>query len=158
MPEESNNGSGLVRGSPFPNRSSFIVDIPGQGIRARAHNCLLKGATAALHIRVSYRNGSVRTLHLGACPHLTRNPHRFRRSLCCLARTFLELNFKLLTAGAPTIFTTVHVSMMYLATPATLTTTQNPHCSLLLVFMMYVATLRLDHLLLRLSQRVLAAP
>ena len=62
----------------------------------------------------------VRALHLGACPHLTRIPHR---SL----RTFRELNFKLLTAGGLTMFTAVHVSMMYLATPATLTTTQNPH-------------------------------
>ena len=32
------------------------------------------GATLALHTRVSYRNASVRTLHLSACPHLTRSP------------------------------------------------------------------------------------
>ena len=75
---------------------------------------------------VSYRNASVRTLHLGACPRLTRIPHHYRRSLCCSAQTSRELNFKLLTASALTIFTTLHVSMMYLATPATLITTQNP--------------------------------
>ena len=46
--------------------------------------------------------------------------------------------------------------MMYLATPATLTTTQNPHRFLLLVFVMCVATLLLDYLLR--SQRVLAVP
>ena len=113
-----------------------------------------KDATVTLHIRVSYRGASVRTLHLGACPHLTPIPHCSRRSLCCSARTFRELNLKLLTAGALTIFTAIHVSMMYLATPATLTTTQNPHSFLLPVFVTYVATLRLDHLLL--FQRVLA--
>ena len=149
IPEEPSNKSSLSRRSPFLDRPSYLQTFSvraSERWKEKPTVVYSKGATAALHTRVSCRNVSARTLHLGACPHLTCIPHHSRQSLCCSARTLREFNFKLLTAGALTISTAVHVSMMYLATPATLTTTHNPHRSSLLVFVIYVATLPLDHL------------
>ena len=101
-----------------------------------------KGATVAFHIRVSYSNASVRTLHLGACPHLTCIPRRSRRSLCCSAP-----RIKLQVVDSRCANHLYRHSCFH-DVSATLTTTYNPHRFLLPVFVMYFAMLRLNHLLL----------
>ena len=54
---------------------------------------MARRATVTLHTRVPYRNGSVRTLHLGACPHLTRTKHSppFSSVVVLLSSDFLRI-------------------------------------------------------------------
>ena len=132
------NGSSLPRHSPFPDRPSFLADILGQGRRAterKAHTYLLQGC----HCCPPHTSLIVMCQFAHCISSSDTHSHRSRRWLCCSAQTFRELNFKLLTASALTIFTAVHVSMMHLAMPATLTTTQDHHRFSLLFFVMYVA-------------------
>ena len=95
--------------------------------RKKGARLFTPGVPLSPSIHVSYRNGSIRTLHLGACPYRTHSPS-FSSVVVLLNSDFSRIELHAVDSRCANYL--YHRSCFYNVPdhPPTLTTTQNPHC------------------------------